>query len=44
MLPLAYATESVNTVFVFSGQISQSSLDEEKIYKSDRKFLHDILK
>jgi hypothetical protein len=35
MLPLADAIESVNTVFLFAGQISQLSLNEEKIYKSD---------
>ena len=31
---LAYVTESINTVFfVFAGQISQLSLNEEKTYK-----------
>jgi hypothetical protein len=35
MLPLAYVTESINAVFLFAGQISQLSLNEEKIYKSD---------
>jgi hypothetical protein len=32
---LAYVTESINTVFLFAGQISQLSLNEEKMYKFD---------
>ena len=35
MLHLASVTESINAFFVFAGQISQLTLNEEEIYKSD---------
>jgi hypothetical protein len=41
---LAYVTESIITVFESVGQISQVSLNEEKMCKFGRKFLPDILK